>query len=430
MQLTEKFLYHIWDAQHLVEDLQTVSRKKLKVLFPGRWNTDAGPDFKDAIIQIGKKVLRGDIEIELATYNWKLHEHHENPAFNDVILQVVYQHNDQYEFNFNENGEQFEILQLANFLNQDIRKLAKKYSGQERKTITKKCKLLSKMQAEELKIFLTDLGNERFQKKIKRFAAEHYFVDFNQLCYQGIFESLGYSKNKYQMLQTAINIPYKKLQKFHQQGMTKDELIAILLCSTDLISHLPSSFPDEYKNKWLALYQNQSFFKNYIHVNWQLFRIRPANHPAVRIMQTAETIASSLDSSLFKDVLKLFSCSREKFNVNNLRKTLYDYFQTTPDFLPERYKLGRNRIDTIVINILLPLLMVFAAEKDFKDLKIVINFVYENFPGLPKNYITDFMESFLPDSLRKVLHKKAVYQQGILKLYFDRCKYHDCQECV
>ena len=35
MQLSEEFLYHIWDAQHLKENLTTISGKKLVIKFPG-----------------------------------------------------------------------------------------------------------------------------------------------------------------------------------------------------------------------------------------------------------------------------------------------------------------------------------------------------------------------------------------------------------
>ncbi len=36
MQFSEKFLYHIWDAQHLVTNLKTVSGKTVKIMFTGR----------------------------------------------------------------------------------------------------------------------------------------------------------------------------------------------------------------------------------------------------------------------------------------------------------------------------------------------------------------------------------------------------------
>ncbi|RLC50440.1 MAG: DUF2851 domain-containing protein, partial [Candidatus Cloacimonadota bacterium] len=65
MQFSEKLLYHIWDAQHLQKNLKTISSRSIKVLFPGRWNTGSGPDFKDAIIEIDGIVKRGDVELEI-----------------------------------------------------------------------------------------------------------------------------------------------------------------------------------------------------------------------------------------------------------------------------------------------------------------------------------------------------------------------------
>ncbi|MCF7792998.1 MAG: DUF2851 family protein [Candidatus Cloacimonetes bacterium] len=429
MHLTERFLYHIWDAQHIVEELTTISHKKMKILFPGRWNTDSGPDFKDAIIEIDGEVMRGDVEIELETYNWKVHEHHENPAFNSVILQVVYEHNGQYKFNFNEDGTQFEILELKDFLNQDINKLTKKYLGKNKQTISKSCRLINNMNQEKFRSFLIELGNERFYKKIKRFTAEHYFADFEQLLYQGLLESLGYSKNKYQMIQLAMKIPYKKIKQLYTDGMKKDHLIALYLCSSDLINHLPSTFPLELKNKWIDLFHEMKLNPDQIPINWKLFRIRPVNHPAIRILQVVEILYRSLETSIFKEVLKLFSFSIANFKLSELKKKNYNYFQTTPDFLPEKYKLGKTRIDTIVVNIILPLIIVYAKEKSYADLEQNILKVYQKYPGLPKNYITNFMENFLPDPYKKIVNRKAINQQGIIKLYFDQCKYHDCEEC-
>lgn len=431
MQFTERFLYHIWDAQHVLEKLQTVSGKDVQVLFPGRWNTDSGPDFKDAIIKIDNIVKRGDVEIELETYNWKLHEHHENPAFNSVILQLVFQHKGHNDFSINENGERIEILELKEYLNQDIKKLAKKYSEKTKKTIPKKCKLIDKMNSHEFENFLLKNGMERFKKKVKRFTAEHYFADFDQLLYQGLFESLGYSKNKFQMLQLANNIPYKKLQEYFASGkLTKDYLIAMLLCSSDLINSLPKTFPSGLKNKWIEIYSRENFYIEPLKISWQLFRLRPANHPANRILQISNVIYESLNSSLFKEIIKRFSFTLEQFKLSELKKNIYVHFQSTPDFLPEKYKLGKARIDTIMINIILPLMMVYAQEKKFAELNKKIKYVYQEYTKLPSNFVTTFMADFLSPEFKKILQKKAIYQQGILKLYYDKCKYHNCDDCV
>ncbi|MDO9578213.1 MAG: DUF2851 family protein [Candidatus Cloacimonadales bacterium] len=429
MEFSEKFLYHIWDAQHLKDNLQTISRKTIKILYPGRWNTDAGADFKDAILEIDGEVQRGDVEIELRSYNWHLHEHHENPGFNSVLLQVVFEHDGQYPYNFTENGEKIEILQVSEQLDADIKKLIKKYSGKDFKAKNKECNLFKNITDEKLIDKISVLGMERFEKKIKRFSAEHFFADFDQLIYQGLFESLGYSKNKFQMLQIALKLPFKLLKEFHLKGMTYDDLISIYLVSSGLSTHLSSSFPTELKTKWQENFGKQEFIQDGFDPGWKLFRIRPANHPAIRIIQISQIIYDSLETSLFNRIMKLFSYSSDKFTLTNFRKNLYVFFSQAPVFLPERYNLGKIRLDTILINIILPLAVIYSREKGYAELEETVFNIYSSYPGLTGNYITNFMEKYLTDSQRK-LPKKAVFQQGIIKLYYDNCQFHDCENCI
>jgi|AntAceMinimDraft_17_1070374.scaffolds.fasta_scaffold49402_1 hypothetical protein len=429
MQFSEEFLYHIWDAQHLKNILTTKSGKKLVVKFTGRWNTDSGADFKDAIIELSGKILKGDIEIDLTTYNWKSHSHYENPEFNNVLLHVVYDDNGKYPFTISEDGHKIEILEIKRQLDKDINKLIKHYSGEPYSEKDKTCKLFNKMNSEETKQLLIKLGMMRFEKKIIRFNAEHFFSDFDQLLYMGLMEALGYSKNKYQMLQIALNNHFKELKQFYNKNMTNDQLVAILLCSSGLINHLPSTISNDYKKKWQKLYQNQKFVNQSSDIKWKLFRIRPVNHPAIRILQVADLLYDSLETSFFYNILKLFSFPTDNFSLNNFKKKLYSLFQTDNNYLSDFYKLGKTRIDTILINIILPLAVIYAREKKYKQLEDVVISIYQNYPGLPPNYLTQYMEKFLSEEQKKVIRRRAIYQQGLLKIYYGNCQHHYCEDC-
>jgi hypothetical protein len=211
--------------------------------------------------------------------------------------------------------------------------------------------------------------------------------------------------------------------------MSQDELIVLLLCSSDLINHLPSTFPAEFKSKWQELYSKQQFSKKKIDINWQLFRIRPVNHPAIRLLQISDFLYNSLETSLFHKILKLFSFSSGSFNLKDFTIKLYQVLQTRSEFLPERYKLGKTRIDTILVNIILPLVVVYAREKSYNQLEQAALKVYREFHGLPDNYITQYMQNLMKPEQMKLTKKKAIYQQGLLKLYFDNCQHHDCEAC-
>jgi len=431
MQFSEKLLYHIWDAQHLQKNLKTISSRSIKVLFPGRWNTGSGPDFKDAIIEIDGIVKRGDVELEIDSFNWTLHEHDENPAFNRVILHVVYNHNGKYENTISENGTPIDILEISRFLDRDIAKLLLKYSDKTYEESSRYCSFFADNDLNFLQSILTKLGKERFENKVNRFKAEHYFAEFDQLLWQGLLEALGYSKNKFQMLQLALHLKINKLSKiYHEAELSEDDLISLMLGTADLLHNLPSIVPTETKLKWQAMFSKQKHDIQPIKLEWKLFRIRPVNHPALRIIQISKFIFSSLETSLFHNILKLFSSSTKNFSLISFRKKLYEYFQDTSDYLPESLKLGKTRIDTILINILLPITMVYAREKRFKLLEDTIYQIYQDYPRLPSNYISKHMERFMSDEQVKIFRKKALYQQAILKLYYSNCKYQACNDCI
>ena len=101
---TERFLYHIWDAQHLKSDLQTVSGKGVKVISPGRLSNAACPDFREAVISIGGDLQRGDVEIHKTTYDWHNHKHSEDPNYCNVILHVVFVHNTWQEYTLDKDA--------------------------------------------------------------------------------------------------------------------------------------------------------------------------------------------------------------------------------------------------------------------------------------------------------------------------------------
>ena len=426
IKFSENFLYHIWDAQHFQRGLKTISDESISVMFCGNWNTDEGPDFKNAVIKIGDEVLRGDVEIHLNTYDWIAHKHNDNPTFNNVILHVVYNHNGKYSHTICENGKKIEILQLKNNLDEEVSKLLQKYEPKKFLETDRDCSFFASNNAEQL---LYNLGFERFEKKIKRFSAELHFSDFNQIFMQGLFEALGYSKNKQQLLQLALEYKYSDLKKYKEAGMSKDELISILLCSSDLVNHLPVSFAPEYKLKWSELYTKQNFAKKHLDINWKLFRIRPVNHPAVRVVQLAELLYDKIGTSLFNELLKIFSFSEDEFKLNLFKRKLYNFFDVQIAFLPENYRIGKSRIDIVLINIILPLIVLYSRKMVYPELEKTALKVYAEYKGLQRNAVISSMEKFMNDAQIKVVRKKAITQQGILALYYNFCLHHNCRLC-
>ncbi len=427
MKFSEKLLYHIWDAQHLIKNLETVSGKRVHIMFPGQWNTDMGADFHNVIVNIDGKPLRGDVEIHRRTYDWIAHHHHEDVNFNSVVLHVVYEHNGQYPKTISENGSQIEILELKKFLDEDITKLIKRYddSFDHHPDF---CGFFAGLDEQITPLILLKLGTLRMEKKIKRYTAELFFSDFNQLLYQGIMEAAGYNKNSYNFLQLAIQFPYVDLLSWQKEGMTHDEMFSMLLYAAGLEDHIPKVISFEDKERWANSYTGQQFSDRKLALKWNLFRVRPVNQPVIRLLQITGLIYRSLQESLLNEFIKVFATTIKPAMIKQIRINMQKLFAN--DSLPKFYRIGQNRLDIILINVLIPILILFGDKMGYHRLKEKGWEVYQNYPGLPANYIEQLIgKKYLNLPQQKLVRKKAVYQQGLLKIYNDFCRYHNCEFC-
>lgn len=87
--LYEDALQEYWDTVTPGSVFELANGKKCTILTPGIRNRGKGPDFKDAVIRIGKSERRGDVELHRKTSDWHVHGHGKDPAYGNVILHAV-----------------------------------------------------------------------------------------------------------------------------------------------------------------------------------------------------------------------------------------------------------------------------------------------------------------------------------------------------
>ena len=91
--LTERHVQAIWyDAALRPKNLVTRRGSAVTVVSPGVWNLEAGPDFKNAVLEIGRERRRvvGDVEVHLAPADWDFHRHGADPNYRNVIAHVTW----------------------------------------------------------------------------------------------------------------------------------------------------------------------------------------------------------------------------------------------------------------------------------------------------------------------------------------------------
>ena len=419
--MEERFLYHIWDEGHLRSDLSTASKLPIKIIYQGQFNTARGPDFKNAIIDIAGEIKRGDIEIHLKTSDWQAHNHQEDAYYNQVVLHVVLQHNSSYPYTILEDGSPVEILSLEEQLSEDIQKLLEQHDESAIPAVY--CDLLSAIDSDHLQAILHTAGMRRFAGKLKRFNTALSLSSFDQIFYEGIFEALGYDKNKLNTLYLAQSLPLKTLAEYKAAGMSKLQLCAIYLCASRLLKRDSGMLDESMIASLWREYEEQPWQGQKINIDWQLFRIRPQNHPLRRLIYISDLIWEHLEG----DLLKTFIAATE--SEPDLQKAFSSmWIPRTPHADLKMQTLGKSVQNNIYLNIFLPV-MALWHQKMSSNADAIYQ-AYMDFRPLQENYITRFMQRYLNPSQIKLVNSKAIYQQGLMDIYHRYCNWHYCSECL
>ncbi|HNA16548.1 MAG TPA: DUF2851 family protein, partial [Ferruginibacter sp.] len=91
--MTERLLQFIWQFQYFnTRALLTTEGESLQIIHPGRYNTNQGPDFSNAKIQVAGTTWAGTVELHINSSDWNIHGHSSDRNYRNVILHVVWNH--------------------------------------------------------------------------------------------------------------------------------------------------------------------------------------------------------------------------------------------------------------------------------------------------------------------------------------------------
>ena len=93
--MNEAFIQYIWKMKLFnTTDLKTTDGEPLLIIHSGEHNFHSGPDFTNARIKLSDTIWAGNVEIHIRSGDWKIHKHVSDRAYDNVILHVVYEHDD------------------------------------------------------------------------------------------------------------------------------------------------------------------------------------------------------------------------------------------------------------------------------------------------------------------------------------------------
>ena len=335
------------------EDMVTNTGKKVRVVDPGLLNTDAGPDFFNAKIEIDGHMWVGNVEMHYRATDWKRHHHDSDKAYDSVILHVVAKDDAPVR---RTNGELIPqlVLEVSPQFNAD-------YASLVGATIEVPCATKIK-QVPHLTIveWVEGLAFERLHVKVERIhqLLDNFNGSWEDVCYVTLARNFGFGINNDAFERLARRTPLRLLGK-HSDSVLQIE--ALLFGQAGMLDAQKPGM-DSYYNQLCTEY---AFLSNKFQLtpmekeSWKLFRIRPQNFPYRRIAMLAQFIEGG-----FRMMNRILEAEGEKEMRALFEVELSGYWTKHYTFGKPNERatatLSRSSTDIILINTVAPLLYAYG----------------------------------------------------------------------
>jgi hypothetical protein len=362
--MTEAFLHHIWKFRLFnSRELETTDGERVEVIRPGQHNTDAGPDFFNAQVKIGTTTWAGNVEIHQKSSEWNKHQHTTDSAYNNVVLHVVYEHDEEV---FTQEHIRIVTVELKGRFDPGLFNNYLDLIGSSKWIPCEKH--IGKVDAVTISSWLERMLIERLEIK-SGFILDALSLNKNnweETFYQQLARNFGFYTNSLPFEILARSVPLQLIGK-HKDQLKQIE--ALLFGQSGLLNQ---RFADSYGIELRTEYE--FLRKKYSLVpmdagQWKFLRLRPSNFPTIRMAQLAQLMHKSgmlfskvMETDQLKDFETIFSVG-----VSPYWTTHYTFDKLSPH---QDKSLGESGRMNILINTVIPLLFAYGRysnEENYKN---------------------------------------------------------------
>jgi len=451
LNINEDFICRIWDGGiSYYTSLVTDSGEDVEVIDHGTRNYDSGPDYKNAKVKIGGKILTGDIEIHRDFKNWAEHSHSKDRRYNSVILHVVLWDSDERTPPKLRIKRDLPTVILANHLTASIHDIWQDIISKPSAKFRLPCfdcnhladdelitKWLGKLAIERL-----NLKAERIKNRLIELSGSNKVISKNksvweQTLYEFIFEALGFAKNKEQMLKLSSNLTLEHIKKHSGGNVTGIQ--ALLYGTGGLLFdvRVKDSYIDEIKENWKSV-EGKLNIQKLERSHWNFFGQRPQNFPTLRLAYGSQLIRRLIYSELFRKVISIFSV--KNYEPRDVFFELFELLIPEPDiYWNSHYDLGKTsksqnllggkqRINDIIINVLVPFAFVYSDAFGVQQIKFNSKMIFNDVKIKADNNVIRVMNSQLIKK-RNIRINTPANEQAVIQLYNFYCTREKCDKC-
>ena len=437
----EAVVQDLW--QHLRFDtagLETVGGAAVQILHPGLPNRHGGPDFSDARLLVGGAdgeapvLLVGDVEIHRTSGEWSEHRHEDDPRYDRVVLHVVLLGDRHTGHLCRPDGTPLPEVLLYDRLQEPLRRLLHRFFSQPSPAFACAPQVPS-VPASLRRAWTRRLGAERLRDRAARLTPTPGST-LDDALYGALLRALGHAPNADAMQNLALRVPLRAARQALTSGGPR-EVEALLFGAAGLLP-APSalrSLPPE--TAWYAADLGARFERHVAEqpvrsmspVEWQFFRLRPANFPTRRVAQAAALVGGLLADDPLSALHAALHAARP---LRALRSLLGEHeaapFWNTHTRLdkpskPISTRIGRARVDGLLLNAVLPILILDADVREDERARTRVLEVFERLPAADDETTRTYRAAGFEAA-------SAVDAQGLVQLRRAFCEPGRCLECA
>lgn len=415
----EKLLHYVWQHKlYAATPLVADSGEAVEILDPGLHNHDAGPDFFNAKVRIGGVLWVGNVELHRHSSDWFRHRHHEDEAYDNVVLHVVSHIDKCISTSAGREVPQVEIAVPDHIHNSYAELLAEE-------AYPPCYRVIPHIAPPAVRGWMSALTVERLEEKTCRIETllRQAGGDWEQAAFATLARNFGFGVNSETFERWALSLPLSAAGKHRDNEF---QLEALFLGQAGLLADEAVS-PERRDDYFCRLQSEYSFLAHKFGLtplpakSWRFLRMRPQNFPHVRLSQLVRlyhrgavnlsAIIGAADTAALRALLTTEAT---------------DYWQSHYCFGEEsthsRKMLQASSIDLLLINTVAPLVFAYGRNR-YDDSLCERAFALLEETKAERNYITRSWEK------AGLQVQSAADSQALIQLRKHYCDRRDCLRC-
>jgi hypothetical protein len=415
-RIPEEYIHYIWQYGLFdQQELRTTEDIPIRILNKGFHNHHAGPDFSNVRIGIGADEWAGHVEIHFKSSDWNNHNHQLDPAYDNVILHVVFLHDKEI---LTSKGASIPTLSLSTRF--DISHFRKYEDFMKNKAWVPCEKSIGDVPEIKLISLKERMCSERLEDKSELFLAEveRQIGDLESALFTLVSQALGAKVNAEPFRILSYIIPLEVISKHSDSP----ELLEALFLGQ--AGFLDQGLSDHYVFK---LKQDYDFLKHKYALKsmnysaWKHAPLRPASAPAVRIVQLARIYGKT------KSLSGIFLNGTIDEVQDRLDISLEGYWKEHHSLAKKSKssvkRIGPSMRDILLINVVAVLRYAYGkmhAEQRYKDSAVSL---LEGIHSEDNSIIRKW-------EALGIKCENAFDSQALLQLKKQHCDKSDCLRCI